>query len=238
MILSKIDSKLNGLLAEVSFEEDFSGKIGQSIVLRIKGLGSKRAVLIGLGQSPSTTVLFKGFNEAVVVAAKSAQASNVAIVLASSEGLSSESKLSTTFAISYGVVLGLFEDHRYRLESKKSTLRSIGIIGLGTGPELEKKLKYAEDVSSGIIFGRELVNFPANVLTPEEASKVTSTYNDVFTAKILDVEQCKELKMVSYMGVVVASTNPPHFIHICYKPPSGPVNVKLALVGKGLTFDR
>ncbi|KAL5054829.1 hypothetical protein RYX36_035511, partial [Vicia faba] len=139
----------------------------------IKGLGSKRAGLIGLGQSPSTTALLKGFSEAVVVAAKSAQASNVAIVLASSEGLSSESKLSTTFAISY-----------------------------------------------------------------EEASKVTSTYNDVFTAKILDVEQCKELKMVSYMGVVVASTNPPHFIHLCYKPPSGPVNVKLALVGKGLTFDR
>ena len=34
------------------------------------------------------------------------------------------------------------------------------------GPELEKKLKYAGDVSSGIIFGRELVNSPANVLTP------------------------------------------------------------------------
>lgn len=62
--------------------------------------------------------------------------------------------------------MGLFEDHRYRSESKKSALRSIDIIGLGTGPELEKKLKYAEDVSSGIIFGRELVNSPANVLTP------------------------------------------------------------------------
>lgn len=40
------------------------------------------------------------------------------------------------------------------------------ILGLGTGPDLEKKLKYAEDVSSAIIFGKELVNSPANVLTP------------------------------------------------------------------------
>ncbi|CAK8564297.1 unnamed protein product [Lathyrus sativus] len=241
LILSKIDSKLNGLLAEASSEEDFSGKVGQSTVLRIKGLGSKRVGLIGLGQSPSTTALFKGFGEAVVAAAKSAQASNVAIVLASSEGLSSQSKLSTAFAIASGAVLGLFEDHRYRSESKKSALRSIDIIGLGTGPELEKKLKYAEDVSSGIIFGRELVNSPANVLTPavlaEEASKVASTYSDVFTAKILDAEQCKELKMGSYLGVAAASANPPHFIHLCYKPPSGPINAKLALVGKGLTFD-
>ncbi|CAI8611369.1 unnamed protein product [Vicia faba] len=201
LILSNIDSKLDGLLAEASSEEDFSGKVGQSTVLRIKGLRSKRVGLIGLGQSPFTTALFKGFGEAVVAAAKSAQASSVAIVLASSEGLSSQSKLSTAFAIASGAVLGLFEDHRYR----------------------------------------ELVNSPANVLTPavlaEEASKVVSSYSDVFTAKILDAEQCKKLKMGSYLGVAAASANPPHFIHLCYKPPSGPVNVKLALVGKGLTFD-
>jgi leucyl aminopeptidase len=65
-----------------------------------------------------------------------------------------------------GALLGLFEDQRYKSESKKPALRSIEIIGLGKGPELEKKLKYAGDVSSGILFGRELVNSPANVLTP------------------------------------------------------------------------
>lgn len=72
----------------------------------------------------------------------------------------------------------------------------------------------------------------------EEASKVASTYSDVFTAKILDADQCKELKMGSYLGVAAASANPPRFIHLTYKPPSGSVKVKLALVGKGLTFDR
>ncbi|XP_020229266.1 leucine aminopeptidase 1 [Cajanus cajan] len=241
VILSKIDSKLGGLLAEASSEEDFSGKVGQSTVLRITGLGSKRVGLIGLGQSPSTPAPFKSLGEAVVAAAKSSQASSVAIVLASSEGLSAQSKLSTAYAIASGAVLGIFEDNRYKSEAKKTSLRSIDIIGLGTGPELEKKLKYAGDVSSGVIFGRELVNSPANVLTPgvlaEEAVKIASTYSDVFTAKILNAEQCQELKMGSYLGVAAASANPPHFIHLCYKPPSGPVNVKLALVGKGLTFD-
>lgn len=72
----------------------------------------------------------------------------------------------------------------------------------------------------------------------EEASKVASLYSDVFTAKILDEEQCKELKMGSYLGVAAASANPPHFIHLCYKPPRGDVKTKLAIVGKGLTFDR
>lgn len=65
-----------------------------------------------------------------------------------------------------GTILGVFEDNRYKSESKKPALRSVDLLGFGTGPELEKKLKYAEDVSSGIIFGKELVNSPANVLTP------------------------------------------------------------------------
>ena len=79
--------------------------------------------------------------------------------------------------------------------------------------------------------------FNSGVLA-EEASKIASTYSDVLTAKILSAEECKDLKMGSYLAVAAASANPPHFIHLCYKPPSGPVNTKLALVGKGLTFDR
>ncbi|TKY73121.1 Leucine aminopeptidase 1 [Spatholobus suberectus] len=241
-ILSVLDSKLGGLLGQVSSEEDFTGKVGQSTVLRIaSGLGSKRIALLGLGASASTAAAFKSLGEAAAAAAKTAQAGHVAVALASPDGLSAESKLNNASAIATGTVLGTFEDNRYKTESKKSALRSVDIIGLGTGPELEKKLKYAGDVSSGVVFGRELVNSPANVLTPgvlaEEASKIASTYSDVFTAKILDAEQCKELKMGSYLGVAAASANPPHFIHLCYKPPSGPVNVKLALVGKGLTFD-
>ncbi|MCL7027271.1 hypothetical protein MKW94_029609 [Papaver nudicaule] len=238
-ILRKLDTQLGGLLAEASAEEDFTGKAGQSTVLRLPGLGSKRVSLIGLGQSTSSSIAaYKSLGETVAAAAKASQASNVAIALTSSEGLS---KVNTAAAIASGAVLGVYEDNRFKSDSKKPLLKSVDIIGLGVGSELENKLKYASDVCSGVIFGRELVNAPANVLTPgvlaEEASKVASTYSDVFTAKILDVEQCKELKMGSYLAVAAASANPPHFIHLCYKPPSGTVKSRLAIVGKGLTFD-
>ncbi|KAK8513566.1 hypothetical protein V6N12_052744 [Hibiscus sabdariffa] len=240
-VLKKIDGLLGGLLAEVLSEENFTGKVGQSTVLRLSGLGSKRVGLIGLGKSASTPAAFSGLGEAVAAAAKTAQANSVAVVLASSEGLSNESKLRTASSIASGTVLGIHEDNRYKTESKKPQLKSVDILGLGTGPELEKKLKYAEDVSSAMIFGRELVNSPANVLTPAalaaEASKIASLYSDVLSANILTAEQCKELKMGSYLGVAAASANPPYFIHLCYKPPSGPIKAKLALVGKGLTFD-
>lgn len=63
-------------------------------------------------------------------------------------------------------MLGLYEDSRYKSESKKPYLKSVDVIGLGSGPELDNKLKYSDAVSSGIIFAKELVNSPANVLTP------------------------------------------------------------------------
>ena len=103
VILKQLDSKLGGLLAEASSEEDFTGKVGQSTVLRIPGLGSKRVGLIGLGQSVLTTAAFRGFGEAVAAAAKSAQANSVAIVLASPEGISGDSKPNTASAIATGI---------------------------------------------------------------------------------------------------------------------------------------
>ncbi|KAK1399915.1 putative aminopeptidase of the M17 family [Heracleum sosnowskyi] len=239
-ILKKLDSQLGGLLAEASSEEDFTGKVGQSTILRLPGLGSKRVGLVGLGKGLPAS--YRSLGEAVASAAKASQANNVAIALASTEGLSAESKLSTASAIAAGMMTGTFEDTRFRSESKKPSIKSVDILGLGSGPELEKKLKYTEEVCTGVIFGKELVNAPANVLTPgvlaEEAKKIASLYSDVISATILNVEQCKELKMGSYLGVAAAaSENPAHFIHLCYKPPNGTVKSKLALVGKGLTFD-
>nr|KAJ0189446.1 hypothetical protein LSAT_V11C800430230 [Lactuca sativa] len=69
-----------------------------------------------------------------------------------------------------GALLGTYEDNRFKSESKKPYLKSIGSLNLGGGPELEKKLKYTEHVCSGVILGKELVNAPPNVLTPGSLS--------------------------------------------------------------------
>ncbi len=82
-----------------------------------------------------------------------------------------------------------------------------------------------------------LVPFFVGVLA-DEAENIAAAHDDVLLAKILDKEECEALKMGAYLGVAAASTNPPKFIHLRYTPPSGDVKTKLAIVGKGLTFDR
>ncbi|XP_002965045.2 leucine aminopeptidase 1 [Selaginella moellendorffii] len=237
-----LDKDLNGLLADVAAEEDFTGKSGQASFVRIPGQGFKRIGLVGLGKLEKSSLArpWKGVGESIAAAAKTAQASSVGIVLSAldQEGVDSNAGAS---AITSGVILGSFEDTRFKSEPKAPKLKRVEILGLGSAPELEKKLQNLVKVCTGVISARQLVNAPANVLTPsalaEEAVSIASSHSDVFTAKILDEAECKELKMGSYLGVAAASVNPPKFIHLQYKPPSGDVKTKLAIIGKGLTFD-
>ncbi|KAG6599158.1 Leucine aminopeptidase 1, partial [Cucurbita argyrosperma subsp. sororia] len=241
-LLYQLDEALGGLLGEASSEEDFSGKSAQSLVLRVSGLKFKRVGLFGLGQSACSAATFVGLGEAIAAAAQASRAASLALSLAFSEDLSAESKPGIASAIALGIVNGIFDDNRYKSNPKMTVLQLVDVLGLGFGPNMEKKLKYAEYVSSGVVFGKELVNSPANILTPGqlagEVLKITHKYNDVLSAKIFNEEEIIEMKMGSYLGVTAAATaNPPHFIHLCYKPLGGSVSTKLGLVGKGITFD-
>uniref|UniRef100_A0A0D3HU00 Cytosol aminopeptidase domain-containing protein n=1 Tax=Oryza barthii TaxID=65489 RepID=A0A0D3HU00_9ORYZ len=247
--LAKLDGELGGLLSEASAEEEFAGRAGQSVALRLPaapGLhGFKRVCLVGVGNNmPSSAAACRSTGETIAAVAKSAQARSAAVALASPPPgwvQGEDLRLNAAAAVASGVVLGLHEDRRYKSDSKKVHLKQVDLIGFGSGQEMGRKLQYANHVSSAVIFAKELVNSPANVLTPavlaEEASNIASSYSDVLTATILDEEKCRELKMGSYLAVAAASANPPHFIHLCYKPPggnkfvcSGGYNIKIGAV--------
>jgi leucyl aminopeptidase len=59
-----------------------------------------------------------------------------------------------------------------------------------------------------------------------------------FSLEVLEAADCAKLGMGCFLGVAEASSEPAKFIHLTYKPPSGSGSVKkVAVVGKGLTFD-
>jgi hypothetical protein len=67
-----------------------------------------------------------------------------------------------------GLVLGSFEDTRYRSEFKSSALEKVELIGLGVGKELQEQISRTVYQCAGVILARQLVNSPANVLTPSK----------------------------------------------------------------------
>ena len=89
------------------------------------------------------------------------------------------------------------------------------------------------------ILARDLVNEPASVMTPsflaETALKIAKA-NPQIKAKILDKEQVEKLGMNAYLGIDQGSEEPLKFIHLIYQPKTK-AKEKIALVGKGITFD-
>ncbi|CAM6032588.1 unnamed protein product [Sphagnum compactum] len=243
-VLKNLDELFGGILGEITTEEDFTGKSGQSTFARLAGYGFKRVGLVGLGKleaAGSSLKVWKDLGENIATHSKTAQAHSVATLIAQSKELSEDVKLAAASAITTGVLLGSFEDMRFKSESKKPTLKSLELIGMGMGSNLEDQLAHTVQKCAGVILARQLVNAPPNVLIPsvlaDEAENIAAAHGDVMSAKILDEKDCEALKMGAYLGVAAASTNPPKFIHLCYTPATGTVTSKLAIVGKGLTFD-
>jgi len=85
---------------------------------------------------------------------------------------------------------------------------------------------------------RRLVAAPPNSLTPKEMSKIASQIgkDHGLEVKILEAKECEDLGMGAYLAVAKGSDLEPKFIHLTLKS-EGPIKEKIALVGKGLTFD-
>ena len=102
----------------------------------------------------------------------------------------------------------------------------------------ESAIARARQITAGVILARELVAAPANFVTPitmaETAQSLAAECG--LELEILEQEECEKLGMGAFLGVAKASDLPPKFIHLTYKPEGTPRR-KIAIVGKGLTFD-
>ena len=71
----------------------------------------------------------------------------------------------------------------------------------------------------------------------ETAKRIAKESGGNISCKILGKKECEARGMGSFLGVARGSETDPQFIHLTYKPKSGEVNKKVAVVGKGLLFD-
>ena len=87
-----------------------------------------------------------------------------------------------------------------------------------------------------------MVASPPNYLTPTTMAETAQAIADDFdsvTLKVLERADCEafEQGMGAYLGVSQGAVEDPKFIHLTYTPSKGAAKKKVAIVGKGLTFD-
>jgi leucyl aminopeptidase len=144
----------------------------------------------------------------------------------------------STQSIVEGLLLAAHRDRRFKSDADDDPNRIEKIELLGRSGN-EAAIAKGSAMAEGTILARELVAAPANYVTPiemsETAAEIAKNYHGM-TLKVLGQEECEALQMGAFLGVARASAIPPQFIHLTYTPKGTPRR-KLAIVGKGLTFD-
>ncbi|MBD1841070.1 leucyl aminopeptidase [Coleofasciculus sp. FACHB-501] len=233
--LAVLDEKFAGTLNELIAETEFKGKEGSSAVTRV-GAGSpvRKIILVGLGKAeafqPDT---LRRIGAAIARLAKKEKSKILGISLP----VWNQAPDATAGAIAEGILLALHKDNRFKSEpeDKEPQLERVDLLGLAGQ---EEAINRAQFLSSGVILARELVAAPPNECTPitmaQTAQAIASNHN--LQLEILEQEECEKLGMGAFLGVAKASDMPPKFIHLTYKPEGTPRR-KVAIIGKGLTFD-
>jgi len=140
-----------------------------------------------------------------------------------------------------GAILGNFDPDRYKTSSKdaKSLDKFLLVTAVET-IEMAKAFDRGEILGDAQNFTRDLVNEPANRMTPSMlAERARAMAAEVsLECEILDQDRMKQLGMGALLGVAQGSAEPPALIVVRYRPavPSTSGD-HLALVGKGVTFD-
>ncbi|MEB3323212.1 MAG: leucyl aminopeptidase [Synechococcaceae cyanobacterium] len=221
-------------LGELLERRRFRGKPGDSLTLeRIEGL-PHTLVLVGLGEP-------EAFDGTALRAAAAAAARSAAGSGASDLGLAFPVEglepRSAAAAMAEAVRLGLYADQRFKSEAEPRPLPGrVSLLGLPAGAA--GGLAPVDALCAGVELARQLVAAPPNVATPaslaEAAARLAGEYG--LELRVLERAECEELGMGAYLGVAQGSDLPPKFIHLTL-PPRGEVRRRVALVGKGLTFD-
>ena len=231
--LAELNNKLGGTLEELISETEFEGKLGSSAATRLGGGPIRKLILVGLGKTADFDLQTLRLAAAAIARLAKQQKSQALAISLPVVGDQS----ATAGAITEGLLLATHHDTRFKStkEEKGAKLETVELLGLG---EQASAIAKSKQICSGVILARELVNAPANTVTPltmaETAEQIAAEYG--LSLKILEQEECESLGMGAFLGVAKASDIPPKFLHLIYKPQGNPKR-KLAIVGKSLTFD-
>lgn len=232
----EFDEKVaGGALSEMATDAEFKAKANSSTdVARLVGAPSKRIILFGLGKRSSKTA------PAAHGAGRLAVQKGMPIKACTSVGLYiDEASAIDVAAATEGAVAGAYVDERYKEKKDSGKMPSeIVLLGVSKSSEFDESIKKGTAVALGVITTKEVVNAPANCLTPATLATAAETVAQEtgLDVKICGRSECEKLGMGLYLGVGRGSTDEPKFIHMTYKP-DGPSKKKVCIVGKAVTFD-
>jgi leucyl aminopeptidase len=238
----KVQATDNAVIAsaqEVIAAQEIGGKIFETVMVhRPEGLKAKRLLLVGGGKAKnfSSYELRKLAGAAVRFLKPKGIRTFAFLVPPLSSGVAEAAK-----AVVEGAFVGNFDPDTYKSDRKDQRLLEITVVAAEQAgrPELEAALEQGRIVGESQNFTRELVNEPANRMTPrilaERAQQMAKEVG--LQCEVYGPDKLRELKMGAFLSVAQGSEEEPRLILLRYEPAGAPEKPVLGLVGKGITFD-
>ena len=225
----KIDLLMKGALTKALKIEDFTGKAGDLfIVVAPDKLSVKRLVCVGLGKKSEMNDL----------TAQKVGAAAVGALLTCGEKTAdfAVDDLPAPY-VAFGAKLASYRFVKHKtIQKKPVTLEELYIL-TANAQSAQNAYEPLTAVAKGVYTARDLVNEPANVVTPVNFSKrVEELQKYGLVVEIYDQAQLKAKGFDMMLGVAQGSANPPPQAGVQWNGAASK-DVPLVFVGKGVCFD-
>ena len=242
-----VDRTLGGLITDLIADGEVTGNRGNNVLIhtprgRYDGFAPKRVLVMGLGKSEGF-----GIDDVREISAAAVQRlsgiAKTATTIIHGAGIGGLDTQESARAIAEGAVVGSYSFNKYKTSSKgpDQKLETLNVVEFNDGkiPLVRSGVGLGVSAGEAQNFARDLVNEPANVLSPEvmrDAAKEMGEENG-FGVRVLSMDECLAMGMNAFCGVAQGSQRPAQFVHLIYEgDPSNPSN-NVWLVGKSITFD-
>ena len=239
-----VDQAMDGAITTLIEEGEVKGKQGEMTLVHTLGkIAPSRVVIAGLGKLESFTQ--DTVREVTAGACRYLRKLGVDRVatIAHGAGVAGLDARASGQAIAEGSILGLYRFNNYLTQNEDGSREIEELLVVEQNSEkigdLEKGLEQGRLMAESTLLARDMVNEPANVLTPTRMAEIARQVADEESLEIniIEREQMEELGMGALLGVAKGSDQPPKLIVLSYSgDPDNPSSI-LGLVGKGITFD-
>jgi leucyl aminopeptidase len=238
-----VDKTLKGLISRLIADRELTGRVGEVTVLHeCPRLHARKILLVGLGKPDELN--YETIRRAAGVAAKKARKINAKLVGTVIHGAGTRGIDISNAAQSLieGTCLALYDFNTYKEASDRHQIKEFTIIDEdpSNAKEIKSSIRSGQILANAQNAARDLINEPANVLTPEKMHRsIQKLIKDwglkgIIKCQYLDRAAMRKMGMGALLAVGQGSSHEPRFIVLRIASARKPL---VSLVGKAVTFD-
>lgn len=237
-----VDKALGGAITKLIEQGEIKGKLNEiSIIHGLDKIPARIVAVVGLGKKSEFTLdKIRALTAEFCRSLRKLNCRRIATIVhgAGVGGIETE---AASQAITEGSLLGLYRFRKHiTKEPENHDMAEIIIAERDTAKltALKQGCKKGRVIAEATNLARDLINEPANYMTPSDMAKIAKGLAKKFGLEltILDREQMEKEGMGSLLGVAQGSRQPPKLIVLSYKGDKKSSDT-LGFVGKGITFD-